>query len=50
MATMVDPVCGMKVQEESLCSDYHGEHYCFCSEECRQNFERHPEKFVRKAS
>lgn len=26
-------------------SDYQGRHYCFCSEECREEFQHSPEKY-----
>ena len=44
----VDPVCGMIIPEEHavLCTDYKGKHYCFCSEDCRDQFEDDPESYV----
>lgn len=41
-----DPVCGMEVKEEKVCTDYKGKHYCFCSENCKKTFEQDPEKYA----
>ncbi|MCE5199834.1 MAG: YHS domain-containing protein [Armatimonadota bacterium] len=43
----VDPVCGMVVAEEHAvaCTDYRGKHYCFCSEECKEEFDIDPEMY-----
>jgi YHS domain-containing protein len=48
MAT--DPVCGMKVDATSstYASVYKGEHYYFCSANCRDAFNLAPEKYVHK--
>jgi YHS domain-containing protein len=46
-----DPVCGMQVDENtSPHSQYGGKKYSFCSEECRDNFEKTPEQFVQSAA
>lgn len=44
----VDPVCGMVLDEEQavFCTNYKGKRYCFCSDECKQEFEEDPEEFV----
>lgn len=44
----VDPVCGMVVPEEhaAVCTDYRGKHYCFCSEDCKEEFDSDPEMYV----
>lgn len=44
----IDPVCGMVVPEEHAvaCTDYRSKHYCFCSEECKDEFESDPEMYV----
>lgn len=47
--TMTDPVCGMQVREENLCTTYEGKHFCFCSESCLQTFQKSPEQYARKA-
>lgn len=43
----VDPVCGMVVPEEhaSVCADFKGKHFCFCSEECKEEFDMDPEMY-----
>lgn len=43
----VDPVCGMVVPEEhaAVCTDFHGKHYCFCSGECKEEFDTDPEMY-----
>jgi starch phosphorylase len=42
-----DPVCGMMVKEEKgLKSDYQGQIYYFCSEVCKELFEKNPERYV----
>ena len=44
----VDPVCGMEISEHNsgLCTDYAGTHYCFCSEECLEEFQDDPELYI----
>ena len=44
----VDPVCGMVVTDnpDTPCSDYEGTHYCFCSEECRDEFDMFADMYV----
>ena len=44
----VDPVCGMKVSIDLLKRDYQGESYFFCSEHCKQQFEKDPEDYTVK--
>ena len=50
--TTLDPVCGMTVETSPTArkSEYSGEAYYFCSEDCRQKFESHPTKFVSASS
>jgi Cu(I)/Ag(I) efflux system membrane fusion protein len=48
-----DPVCGMKLGEQVVGSlayktPYKGKLYYFCSDECKQAFDRDPEVFVSK--
>ena len=46
---MVDPVCGMKVTEDSeWTAEYEGETYYFCSEQCRDTFNEDPATYVAK--
>jgi len=44
----VDPVCGMVVCEDeaSVHTDYRGKHYCFCGDECKEEFDSDPDMFV----
>ncbi|MEX0974530.1 MAG: YHS domain-containing protein [Bacillota bacterium] len=45
-----DPVCGMNVQEEKnnkISSEFKGQNYYFCSDKCRQEFDRNPSNFAR---
>ncbi len=44
----VDPVCGMEMSEHEsdFCLDYDGKHYCFCSEECLEEFQDNPEMYI----
>ncbi|OGP77049.1 MAG: alpha-glucan phosphorylase [Deltaproteobacteria bacterium RBG_16_49_23] len=44
-----DPVCGMTVKEEGLKSIHNGQAYYFCSEFCKNLFEKDPEKYVHLA-
>lgn len=44
----IDPVCGMVVPEEhaAVCTDFRSRHYCFCSDECKEEFDTDPEMYV----
>jgi YHS domain-containing protein len=46
-----DPVCGMEVPTGQAVgeSEYKGHAYYFCSEDCREQFESDPGKFVSEA-
>lgn len=46
MAT--DPVCGMKIDKErtKYKTVYKGKIYYFCSLQCKEAFERHPETYL----
>jgi YHS domain-containing protein len=48
MAT--DPVCGMTVEEKNpeFQSQYADKKYYFCSEECKQQFDKRPNEYVRQ--
>lgn len=48
----IDPVCGMQVQDEAgaLKTEYAGETYLFCSEDCRSTFEQDPQRFAQQAN
>lgn len=51
MATQIDPVCGMKVDEEKAAgqSEYEHHTYYFCASFCKRNFDRNPEKYIGKS-
>ncbi len=45
-----DPVCGMMVDPKtSRKSEYRGKTYYFCSAGCKADFDKDPEKYVKKA-
>ncbi len=46
-----DPVCKMEVEEgkAGATSVYQGETYYFCSANCKDNFEKEPEKYAGKS-
>lgn len=48
MAT--DPVCGMPVDEKSALykAEYDGTTYCFCASACERDFDREPQKCLRR--
>ncbi len=47
-AALVDPVCGMKVTEESeWTAEYEGVTFYFCSEGCRDKFIETPGEFLK---
>jgi Cu+-exporting ATPase len=43
-----DPVCGMEVtyQTAQARSEYDGQTYYFCSLDCKEQFDRDPERYV----
>ncbi|MBZ5496389.1 MAG: efflux RND transporter periplasmic adaptor subunit [Acidobacteriia bacterium] len=48
-----DPVCGMNVREHKATaagktSAHGGRTYYFCSDDCKQKFDKNPEKYIRK--
>ncbi|MBB5253549.1 YHS domain-containing protein [Sulfurisphaera ohwakuensis] len=46
---MIDPVCGMEVNESSQYKTmYKGKIYYFCSSACKRAFEKDPEKYLRE--
>ncbi len=47
-----DPVCGMNVDENNAQyqTQYAGQKYSFCSEECKQKFDKQPEQYARSAA
>ncbi len=47
-----DPVCGMRVEEKTAParSEYRGQPYYFCSDQCKQQFDKSPEQYAEKKS
>ena len=45
---LVDPVCGMAVTKEGAAGSYSfkGKTYYFCSNACRDNFVKNPDKYL----
>lgn len=43
---MIDIVCGMDVTEKRFCSIFEGEKYFFCSQLCKEEFDRDPESYI----
>jgi YHS domain-containing protein len=43
-----DPVCGMPVDEDKApaTSSYQGQRYSFCGQECKDNFDRQPQRYA----
>lgn len=41
-----DPVCGMDVSHRAASSEFKGETYRFCSEGCKESFDKDPDKYV----
>ena len=43
-----DPVCGMEVNIETAPakSEYEGQIYYFCSEDCKEAFNKNPEQYL----
>ncbi|HSB02510.1 MAG TPA: YHS domain-containing protein [Anaerolineales bacterium] len=48
--TLKDPVCGMELTYETAeaRSQYRGQTYYFCSLDCKEAFDKDPEKYVRE--
>ena len=51
MAMAKDPVCGMQVNEQEattkgLTSEYQGQKYYFCAQECKQEFDQNPRRYA----
>ena len=49
---VTDPVCGMKVDERNsqYHSQYGGQTYSFCSQQCKNEFEQNPAQYARPAT
>jgi Cu+-exporting ATPase len=48
MAKITCIVCGEEIKKEKSCTEYEGKHYCFCSEDCHDEFESDPEEYLEK--
>jgi YHS domain-containing protein len=48
--TLRDPVCGMSVTYDNAQarSEYNGQTYYFCSMDCKEQFDRDPERYVKQ--
>ncbi len=46
----IDPVCKMEIDEEDASAQtrYKGATYYFCSEDCKESFDKDPEKYAEK--
>lgn len=44
-----DPVCGMNVDKQQAAgsSNYQGETFYFCSQACKERFDKAPQQYVR---
>lgn len=42
-----DPVCGMRASE-GITLVYKGQSYAFCSDHCKQQFEKDPKAYITK--
>jgi len=51
-ASWIDPVCGMNVKRLSafFTAEHDGTTYRFCSESCRADFEKDPERFTKSST
>lgn len=51
MAQVKDPVCGMTINDQDAVatSDYQGQRYYFCSQDCKVEFDEKPEEYADKA-
>ena len=45
---MEDPICSMDVDEQTAAghSEYHGETNYFCSESCKEEFDKNPQLYA----
>ncbi len=39
-------VCGLKIEDNKISTDYQNQTYSFCCEECKKEFERTPMHFI----
>ncbi len=47
-----DPVCGMQVDEKKAPaqSQHEGKKYYFCSQSCKQQFDKNPQRYLTSTS
>ncbi len=47
-----DPVCNMDVNEKNAAatSQHGGQTYYFCSQQCKQTFDKNPDQYARKSA
>lgn len=47
-----DPVCGMQVDEKQAKAkaEHQGQTYYFCSDQCKQRFEKNPQQFAKRTA
>jgi len=47
-----DPVCNMQVDEKNAAgrSEYLGQTYYFCSENCKERFDQNPQQYVKQGA
>ena len=47
-----DPVCSMQVDEKNAAgrSEYQGQTYYFCSENCKERFDENPQQYVKQGA
>ena len=45
-----DPVCGMELDQDDAeaAATYQGKTYYFCSESCKQEFQKNPQQYASK--
>lgn len=45
-----DPVCKMDINKQDAAGEaqYKGDTYYFCSEECKETFDKQPEKYMQQ--
>jgi YHS domain-containing protein len=48
----IDPVCKMEIEESEAesTSQYAGQKFYFCSEECKDSFDSQPERYAASAA
>ena len=47
-----DPVCGMQVDEKKAAgkSEHNGKQFYFCSNSCKEKFDRNPDQYAKKSA